>query len=83
MNPDLDKIDDAVLALLYLTSTQDKLQKQFGTASTWKSHDWDAMSRLHEKDLISTPVNKNKSVMFTEEGYQKARSLFEQMFCRP
>ena len=83
MNLDHDKIDEAVLALLHLTSTQDKMQKQSGVASTWKSHDWDTLSRLHEKGFISDPVNKNKSVMFSEEGFRKARELFEKMFSKP
>ncbi len=83
MNLDHDKIDDAVLALLYLTSSQDKMQKQFGVASAWKSHDWDTLSRLHEKGLISDPVNKNKSVMLSEEGFKKSRELFECIFSKP
>ncbi len=39
MEPDTDRIDEAVLALLYL-SLHD------GTRA-WKSFDWDAMNRLH------------------------------------
>ena len=44
MDIDTDKIDDAVLALLHLTRCDD----EYG-ARAWKSHDWDALNRLHEK----------------------------------
>ncbi|GEP42344.1 DUF6429 family protein [Brevifollis gellanilyticus] len=82
MKPDHDKIDDAVLALLHLGSSQSNMEEQYGTATAWKSHDWDALSRLHEKGLISDPVNKNKSIALTEEGLRRSRELFEQLFCK-
>jgi hypothetical protein len=72
MNVDTEKIDRAVLALLYL-GTHEQWR-------TWKSFDWDAMSRLHEKGFISDPVGKAKSVIFTEEGLAESRRLFEEMF---
>jgi hypothetical protein len=46
----------------------------------WKSFDWDALDRLHAKGLISDPVGKAKSVVFTDEGLERARSLFHEMF---
>lgn len=55
---DEEKIDEAVLALLFL-GMHDGFR-------TWKSFDWDAMERLHEKGLISNPVGKAKSVEFSE-----------------
>ena len=61
---DTDKIDDAVLALLFLT-----LHDHW---RAWKGFDWDALNRLYEKDLIGDPVNKAKSVVFTEEGLRRA-----------
>jgi hypothetical protein len=78
MKVDEDKIDDAVLALLYLTMFEDK----FG-ARAWKGHDWDALNRLHEKGYIGDPKNKNKSVVMTEDGARRARDLFEKLFTRP
>ena len=69
---DTDRIDDAVLALLYL-GRHDEWR-------TWKSFDWDAMDRLHEKGLISDPVGKAKSVVFTEQGLAEAEQLFHEMF---
>jgi hypothetical protein len=78
MDIDTDKIDDAVLALLFLTRCDEK----FGAAA-WKSHDWDALNRLHEKGLIGDPVSKNKSVALTEEGKAKAEELFWMLFGKP
>ena len=71
MEIDTDKIDEAVLALLHLTRCDDK----FG-ASAWKSHDWDALSRLDEKSFIGNPVGKAKSVFVTEEGAKRSEELF-------
>lgn len=75
MDVDTDKIDEAVLALLYLT----RCDQKFGAAA-WKTHDWDALNRLHEKGFIENPVSKNKSVGFTEEGKAKAEELFWKLF---
>ena len=80
MKPTLDKIDDAVLALLHLTSfTEGK--GEFACARAWKGHDWDALDRLHKKGLISNPKNKNKSVGLSKEGRQRAEELFQRLFC--
>jgi hypothetical protein len=67
-----DKIDDAALALLYLT-----LHDGY---RAWKGMDWDVLGRLHDKGLIDNPVGKVKSVVFTEEGLQRAKALFAEMF---
>ena len=72
MDYDEDKVDEAVLALLYLTLCGDK----YG-ARAWKSHDWDVMGRLCAKGYISDPKGKAKSVALTDEGYAKAKQLFE------
>ena len=72
MDIDDNRIDDAVLALLLLGLHDGR--------RTWKSFDWDALDRLHAKGLISDPVGKAKSVMFTDEGLERARSLFRKMF---
>ena len=74
MELDTTKIDDAVLALLYLGLHDG--------ARAWKGFDWDAMNRLHEKGMISNPVSKAKSVVFTEEGEREADRLFHKMFGR-
>lgn len=77
MNYDENKIDDATLALLYLVSWK---QKKDFPVSAWKSFDWETMNRLHEKGFISDPKSKAKSVRMSDEGYRKAKQLFEQMF---
>lgn len=76
MEYDKDKVDEMVLALLYLTMFD---EGQYG-ARAWKSHDWDAMDRLHAKGYISDPKSKAKSVVLTEEGARRARELFERHF---
>jgi len=69
MDIDRDHIDDAVLALLLL-GRHDGMR-------TWKSFDWAAMERLHTKGLISDPVDKAKSVVFTDEGCVSPKHYFE------
>jgi hypothetical protein len=67
-----------VLALLYLTISE---EDAWG-ARAWKSHDWDALDRLHTKGYISDPKSKAKSVVLSPEGVRRARELFEQHFAR-
>ena len=74
MDIDTDRIDDAVLALLLLGL--------HNGCRAWKGFDWDAMDRLHQKGMISDPVGKAKSVIFTEEGQARAEQLFERLFTR-
>jgi len=74
MDIDNDKIDQAVLALLYLTLHDD--------VRAWKSHDWDAMDRLHEKGMIGDPKSKAKSVWLTGAGLAESERLFKMMFCK-
>lgn len=72
MKLNTDAIDDATLALLYLTLHDQE--------RAWKGHEWDALNRLHQRGFISNPVGKAKSVVFTEEGLSEARRLFEKHF---
>ena len=72
MKLDTNRIDDAVLALLLLGLHEDD--------RAWKSFDWDAMNRLHEKGWISDPVSKAKSVVFTPEGKARAEALLASLF---
>jgi Domain of unknown function (DUF6429) len=67
-----DKIDDAALALLYLTLHDGH--------RAWKGLDWHVLGRLHDKGMIQDPVGKVKSVVFTPEGLERAKQLFETMF---
>ncbi len=77
MGYDEQKVDQAVLALLFLT-----MFEEHGIVRAWKSHDWDSLSRLHEKGLIGDPKNKNKSVALTPAGIEQARECFEKLFAR-
>jgi hypothetical protein len=78
MDYDQDKVDEMVLALLWLTSFN---EDQYG-ARAWKGHDWEAMERLHAKGYISDPKSKAKSVVLSEEGERLSRELFERHFAR-
>ena len=69
---DPDRIDDAVLALLFL--------ERYDDLRTWKSFDWSVMERLHAKGFISNPVGIAKSVVFTEDGLHRSEVLFHQLF---
>jgi hypothetical protein len=72
MDLDRDRIDEAVLALLFL-GRHDGIR-------AWKSFDWATMGRLHAKGLISDPVGKTKSVVFTDEGLRQSEALFRKLF---
>lgn len=74
MEIDTDKIDEAVLAQLWLTLHDGN--------RAWKGFDWDAMDRLHRNGMIANPVGKAKSVVFTEAGRQRAEELFSKHFAR-
>jgi len=75
MEFDQDKVDEMVLALLYLTTSSDK----YG-ARAWKGLDWGTMDRLHEKGFISNPKTKALSVYLTEEGEKLSKELFFKHF---
>lgn len=71
---DENKVDETILALLYLTLHDG--------ARAWKSFDWESMNRLHEKGFITDPVNKAKSVVLTEDGLLESERLFKQLFSK-
>lgn len=75
MEIDRDKIDEAVLALMWLTLHDER--------RAWKGFDWDALERLHARGLIADPVNKAKSVVLTDEGLRQSEELFRVLFTRP
>jgi uncharacterized protein DUF6429 len=75
MEIDQEKVEQTVLALLYLTSFKDRIGKR-----AWKGHDWEVMNSLHEKGYISNPATKAKSVALTEEGARFSKVLCEKLF---
>jgi Domain of unknown function (DUF6429) len=74
MEIDEAKIDEAVLALLWLN--------HHATGMAWKGFDWQAMGRLHERDMISNPAKKAKSVWLSEDGLAEGERLFRALFSR-
>ena len=78
MDYDEKKVDEVVLALLYLTSF-----KQGEITRAWKGHDWAALNRLHEKGFISDPKSKAKSVMLSDHGVERSMDLFAKYFRDP
>jgi hypothetical protein len=74
MEYDKDKVDEMVLALLFLTLHDG--------CRAWKGHDWDALSRLHEKGMIRDPVGKAKSVALTGDGLRQCERLFAKHFSK-
>jgi len=75
MRYDEAKIDEAVLAVLYLTAFE-----RNGATFDWKGIDWDAMNRLFQRDFIDDPRTKAKSVLFTDEGLARAKTAADRLF---
>jgi hypothetical protein len=62
------KIDESVLALLYLTTYKDG-----SCMRAWKEHDWAALERLFKAGYISNPKNKAKSVRLRNKDWRNRR----------
>jgi len=75
MDIDGEKLEQTVLALLYLNSFQEGSGRR-----AWKGFPWAVMDALHEKGYISNPATKNKSVCLSEEGAKLSEELFEKFF---
>jgi hypothetical protein len=75
MDIDREKVEQTVLALLYLTTFEDGPGLR-----AWKSHEWDALDALHVKGYISNPASKAKSVILTDEGAKRSKELCEKYF---
>lgn len=75
MDYDKDKVDEVVLALMWLVRHSDR----FSTRA-WKGFDWDTLDRLHKKGFISDPKSKAKSVVLSEEAVKLSESLFKKHF---
>lgn len=74
MAVDEERIDEAVLALLWLTLLD--------VRRAWKGFDWAALGRLHAKWLIADPAGRAKSVVLTDEGLRLSEALFRTLFTR-
>ncbi len=71
-NYDRDKVNEVVLALMYLT--------MHDSCRAWKGFDWDTLDRLYEKGWIDNPRGKARSVVLTEEGLERSTRFFEHYF---
>ncbi len=78
MDYDKDKVDEMVLALMWLVLHSDGHQVR-----AWKGFDWGTLDRLYEKGLISDPKSKAKSVALSEEAARLSESLFKKHFSMP
>ena len=63
MDYDKNKVDEVILALLYLNAFSER-----EITRAWKSFDWGAMDRLYQAGYINNPRSKAKSVVFSEDG---------------
>ncbi len=75
----LDRLEEATLALLTLTTFEDSFNGITNTRA-WKNHSWEIMDSLHEAGFISNPKGKARSVMLTPEGLAEAKRLFSELF---
>lgn len=75
MEYDTEKVDEAALALLYLT-----MFRRNGVTRAWKGFDWDVLDRLHERGYIADPKSKARSVVVFDEGVKRAEELFNSLF---
>jgi hypothetical protein len=72
---DKDKVDEMTLALLYLTSTNDR----YGTRA-WKGLARETVDRLIQKGYICDPGSKSPTLMLSEKGATLSKELFFQYF---
>ncbi len=74
---DWDKIDEVALALLWLGRWDDD-----PVTRVWKGLAWEITDHLYEKGWIDNPRSKNKSVIMTAEGVEKAKEMLRKHFAR-
>jgi hypothetical protein len=69
------KIEEAVLALLYIYSVEERAARW-----SWKTYDWDVTQRLFEQGFIDNPRGTRKSVLLTPEEKKVGKALAEKLF---
>ena len=69
MDIDGEKLEQAVLALLYFNSWEEGTGKR-----AWKSFPWSVMDALHDQGYISVPATKNKWVWLSGEPSSQKNS---------
>jgi hypothetical protein len=75
MEYDRDKVDEMVLALLFLTSSTD----QFATRA-WKGLDVEVLDRMYKKGWISDPNSKSPTMSLSPEAAVLSKELFQRYF---
>ncbi len=75
MEYDKQKVDEMVLALMWLVLHSDGQRVR-----AWKGFDWDSLDRLYEKGLISDPKCKAKSVVLSDKAVKLSEKLFAKHF---
>ena len=71
MDVDGEKMEQVILALLHLNSSEEGNGRR-----VWKSLPWTILDSLHEKGYISDARNKNKSLWLTDQGARLSEELF-------
>jgi hypothetical protein len=70
-----EKVDEMVLALLYLTSSRDAYATR-----AWKGLDIQTLERLFRKGYISDPNDKSPSLILSDEAAARSKELFIKYF---
>jgi hypothetical protein len=70
-----EKVEEMVLALLYLTSSRD----QFATRA-WKGLPTHVLEKLFRMGYISDPSDKSPSLILSEEAATRSKELFFKFF---
>jgi hypothetical protein len=70
-----DKVDQMVLALLYLTSSRDAYATR-----AWKGLDIQTLERLFRKGYISDPNDSNPTLILSDEAAAISKELFFKFF---
>ena len=71
---DNEQVTDLTLALLYLTSWEEKAGTLGSAVRSWRSYDWDALDVLRDEGLIYGN-RKAKSVYLTDKGVAQAKKI--------
>jgi hypothetical protein len=75
MEYDKDKVDEMILALLYLTSSRDQY-----AIRAWKGLDVNILDRLHAKGYVGDPRGKGPTIDLTDAGAALSKELFIKNF---
>jgi Lar family restriction alleviation protein len=77
---DLDKLDDAVLAILSLCIINDEIAERPGIQAE-DGFDYESLVRLHKKGYLATePHPPIHAIWLTPEGARRGRELFRKLF---